>query len=88
MEADKYGYAFLAPIMDGDYNGKVVKNFVVQSIGDANGNNRIKCLWSSKYDELKYILCPYVVLSKIPCKYNKFALDDFKDLNDYLPLSN
>ena len=83
VEADKYGYAFLAPIMDGDYNGKVVKNFVVQSIGDANGNNRIKCLWSSKYDELKYILCPYVVLSKIPCKYNKFALDDFKDLNDY-----
>ncbi|MFR6417962.1 MAG: hypothetical protein ACLUOK_09645 [Parabacteroides distasonis] len=25
VEADKYGYAFLAPIMDGDYNGKVVK---------------------------------------------------------------
>lgn len=83
VAAGKYGYAFLAPIMNGDYNGKVVKNFVVQSIGDVNGNNCIKCLWSSKYEELKYILCPYVVLSKIPCKYNKFALDDFKDLNDY-----
>lgn len=26
---------------------------------------------------------PICGLSKIPCKYNKFALDDFKDLNDY-----
>lgn len=84
VAAGKYGYAFLAPIMDGDYNGKAVKNFVVQSIGDVNGNNKIQCLWSANCNDLKFILCPYVVLSKIPCNYNKFALNDYKEFNDYL----
>ena len=84
VEAGKCGYVYLAPTMDGSYNEKVVKNFIVQSLGDANGKNKNQCLWNTRYNNLKSILCPYVVLSKIPCKHNKFALNDFSEFNDYL----
>lgn len=83
-DSGEFGFAFISYLRDGQHKEKTLKNILLQSIGDATYKNIRMCTWNKDYKGLPNTDCPYVILNSTPCRYNKFALDNYAELTPYL----
>lgn len=83
-EAGEFGFAIISYLRDGNYRGKKLKSILLQSIGNYKDNNLRMCSWNIDYKGLPNTHCPYVILHSIPCRFDKFALDNYDQLTPFL----